>query len=264
MKNPLDILVPRPVNSHKGTFGTVKLLCGSEKYTGAAILACSGALRSGCGMVKLCADSLVCFSTRVTLPEVICCHAADFDNIAATSAVIGCGISDRYNKTLENTIKNLNCPAVIDADGINFLSVHKNVLKEAKSDIVITPHPVEFSRISGLDINEISINRVQYAQKFAYEYSCTVVLKGNGTVVAAPNEEAYICPIGSSALSKGGSGDVLAGVIGSLLAQGYSSYTASVIGVYVHALAGEQAKEQFGAHGVLPSDLPQIIGKILG
>ncbi len=264
MNYPLNLLKKRPEDSHKGMFGTVKLLCGSTKYTGAALLCCEGALRSGCGMVKLYADEAVCSPVRIRLPEVINYSPEFFSDTPAQAAVIGCGISDEHNGILEETIKNINCPAVIDADGINFLASHKDILREADADIILTPHPMEFSRLTGKSVDEINADRVRCAEEFSREYNCTLVLKGRNTVIAAPKKQTVVNNTGCSALAKGGSGDVLAGVIGSLLAQGYESYTAAVIGVYAHGKAGDLLAEQYGVHGVLPSDLPKNIGKILG
>lgn len=264
MNYPLSLIKSRPVDSHKGTFGTVKLLCGSRKYTGAALLCCEGALRSGCGMVKLFADERTCAPVRTRLPEVINCLPEDFLKTAAQSAVIGCGISDCYNEMLAYIIKGTEIPTVIDADGINFLSAHKDLLREAKSDIVLTPHPMEFSRLTGIEVTKINANRIGYAEEYSRLFNCTVVLKGHNTVIATPDRKTVINETGSTALAKGGSGDVLAGVIGSLLAQGYDCHTAAVIGVYAHGKAADVLAEQYGLHGVLPSDLPKVIGKILG
>lgn len=264
MDYPLTLLKKRPEDSHKGTFGTVKILCGSKKYTGAALLCCDGALRSGCGLVRLFADEQVCSPVRVRLPEIINASASLFSDTHAQSAVIGCGISDEYNDILADILKNINCPTIIDADGINFLSAHKDILREAKADIVLTPHPMEFSRLAGASVENICADRTYYAEKFSREYNCTVLLKGHNSVIAAPEKPTVTNNTGCSALAKGGSGDVLAGVIGSLLAQGYDGYTAAVIGAYVHGKAADMLAEQCGKCGVLPSDLPKTIGKILG
>lgn len=255
---------PRPDNSHKGTFGTIKLLCGSKKYTGAALLCCEGALRSGCGLVKLFADETVAFPVRVILPEVINCPSQDFKQTTANAAVIGCGISDEYENNLDYIIESLDCPCVIDADGINYIAKNINILRKTNRDIVLTPHPMEFSRLTGVDIDTIQANRVKYSQEFSREYGCTVVLKGHNTVIASPNNKTVVNTTGNSALAKGGSGDVLAGVIGSLLAQGYDTHTAAVIGVYAHGKAGDILSADYGCSGVLPSDLPKVIGKLLG
>ena len=257
-------LKERPVNSHKGTFGSLKLLCGSKRYTGAALLCCEGALRSGCGLVKLFADENVILPVRIRLPEVINGPAVDFKNVNADAAVIGCGISDEYENELAQIIEPVDCPCVIDADGINFIAKHINILRKANSSLVLTPHPMEFSRLTGIDVATIQKNRVKYAEEFSKEYGCTLVLKGHNTVIATPNSETVVNTTGNSALAKGGSGDVLAGVIGSLLAQGYDAHTAAVIGVYAHGKAGDLLSQEYGCSGVLPSDLPKVIGKLLG
>lgn len=255
----------RPENSHKGNFGCVKLLCGSTNYTGAALLCCEGALRSGCGIVRLCANEIVCSPVRSRLPEVINMSVNEFPNIKSQSAVIGCGISDTFEFDLRNIILSLNCPAVIDADGINYLSVNKDILREANTqNLIFTPHPMEFSRFIGVDTDLICEERIKYAEEFSSQYKTTVVLKGHNTVIASYGHSTVVNKTGCSALAKGGSGDVLAGVIGSLLAQGYDTYSAAVVGVYVHGKAGDILSEKYGLHGVIPSDLPKAIGKLLG
>ncbi|MBR6506301.1 MAG: NAD(P)H-hydrate dehydratase [Clostridia bacterium] len=255
---------PRPENSHKGTFGTLKLLCGSNKYTGAALLCCEGALRSGCGLVKLYTQENVALPVRVRLPEVIVCHYHEFKESKANAAVIGCGISDEYENLLSDILEDIECPCVIDADGINYIAKNINILRKTNCNVVLTPHPMEFSRLTGIDVDTIQRNRVTLAEEFSRQYGCTLVLKGHGTVIATPDNKTVINTSGNSALSKGGSGDVLAGVIGSLLAQGYDPHTAAVLAVYSHGKAGDILSQEYGCSGVLPSDLPKVIGKLLG
>ncbi len=259
------LIKKRPEDSHKGTFGCVKLLCGSIKYTGAALLCCDGALRSGCGLVKLFAEEPVCAPVRIRLPEVINLPRDKFIETQAQAAVIGCGISNELNYDLGSILVRLNCPAVIDADGINYVSLNKDILREVNAqNLIFTPHPLEFSRLTDITPQEICSNRVKYAEQFAKQYKTTVVLKGHQTVIASYGHDTVVNTTGCSALAKGGSGDVLAGVIGSLLAQGYDTYSASLIGAYAHGKAGELLSEKYGMHGVIPSDLPKCIGKILG
>ena len=254
----------RPDDSHKGTFGTLKLLCGSRKYTGAALLCCEGALRSGCGLVKLFANETVTSPVRVRLPEVINCSPDGFTDAKANAAVIGCGISDEYENELASIISSQDIPCVIDADGINYIAKNINILRKTNADFVLTPHPMEFSRLTGLNMDDIQSDRVKYAQEFSRKYGCTLVLKGHNTVIASPDNDTVINTTGNSALAKGGSGDVLAGVIGSLLAQGYDTHTAAIIAVYSHGKAGDVLSAELGRSGVLPSDLPRVIGKLLG
>ena len=180
------------------------------------------------------------------------------------SAVIGCGISDAHDGILPEIFKKLNCPTVIDADGINFLARNKDVLRDAKLNAVFTPHPGEFGRLLNMDTEKINSDRVNLAVNFSRYHRCTLVLKGKNTIVATNGEQVFINDTGCSALAKGGSGDVLAGVIGALLAQGYDNHSAAVIGVHVHGKASEILSETYGESGVLPSDLPKMIGKLLG
>lgn len=155
-------------------------------------------------------------------------------------------------------------PTVIDADGINFLASHIDVLKEMQAPAALTPHPMELSRLTGCGVEEINRNRVRTARAFAAEHGCFLLLKGSRTVIAAPDGRVRITVSGCSALAKGGSGDVLAGVVGSLAAQGYDLFDALTVGAFLHGRAGERLAARFGAHGALPSQLPEEIGRLLG
>ena len=155
-------------------------------------------------------------------------------------------------------------PAVIDADGINFLAAHINVLKEMRCPAALTPHPGEMARLTGTDVREVERNRIRTAGDFAQKYGCYLLLKGSRTVIAAPDGRIRINTTGNSALSKGGSGDVLAGVAASLAAQGYDLFDALTVAAYVHGKAGERLSALYGAHGARASRLPEEIGRLLG
>ncbi|MDD5917405.1 MAG: NAD(P)H-hydrate dehydratase [Clostridiales bacterium] len=264
MGYPESIIKKRPEDSHKGMFGTVKLLCGSEQYTGAAMLSVSGALRSGCGMVKLFTAETAALPVRTRYPEAIICPTEEFSRESGDSAVIGCGIGRGLDGILEGIFSMLSVPAVIDADGINFIASNIDILGEIKTPFVLTPHPKEFARITGSCIGSTLEERKNAAAEFASEHGCVMLLKGHETVVASPEGRVYINTTGCSALAKGGSGDVLAGVIGSLLAQGYAPFDAASLGAYIHGAAGEAAAERYGLHGALPQFLPEEIGRLLG
>ena len=165
---------------------------------------------------------------------------------------------NRLNHIIEKIIKKADCPIVIDADGINALCRRINIIREAKKEIILTPHPGEMARLCSTTVENIQADRIGHAKAFAEKYECTLVLKGYQTVIAHPDGSVFVNTSGSDALSTGGSGDVLAGVIASLTAQGYSEKEATAIGVYVHGLAAERLSEKYGKSGVIPSDLPWL------
>ena len=167
-------------------------------------------------------------------------------------------------EVIEALLRGADVPTVIDADGINFLASHIDVLKEMQAPAALTPHPMELSRLTGCGVEEINRNRVHTARAFTAEYGCYLLLKGSRTVIAAPDGRVRITVSGCSALAKGGSGDVLAGVVGALAAQGYDLFDALTVGAFLHGRAGEQLAVRFGAHGALPSQLPEEIGRLLG
>ncbi len=258
-------------NSHKGTYGTALLICGSYGMAGAAILAAKACLRSGVGLAKcvLCDGIYPAFTSAI--PEAVCIPVkqsengtfdADSINIdyifeKATAVLVGCGIGKDKNIEilLEKIINTSPVPIVIDADGINALALNIDILKESKAPVIITPHPAEMARLCQKSIHEVEADRVTTAQKFATEYNCTVVLKGANTIVASPDGEICFNNLGNSGMAKGGSGDVLSGVMISLLAQGLPIKEAVSGAVYLHSLAGDKAAAKKGERQMLPSDI---------
>lgn len=259
----------RKALSHKGTYGHVMLACGSENMRGAAALATLGALRSGAGLVTLASTREVIDTLSSTIYEALWLDTDKTDMICESdkmsSVGIGCGSGN--NRGTYNNVKWLlereGAPLVIDADGINALAGHAKLLSKARRPVILTPHPREFSRLCELDIQEIQQNREETAKAFAAEYGVTVLLKGHRTVIT-DGEEVFVNPTGSSALAKGGSGDVLCGIICALLAQGATTLDAAVISAYVHGLAGERLGKRVSEYGVLASEIPLEAAKILG
>ena len=143
------------------------------------------------------------------------------------------------------------------------MSKHSNIIKKKHCETVLTPHPLELARLCGIQLNVIESDRIKAATFAAKEFNSTVVLKGEYTIIASTDGDVFINPTGNSGLAKGGSGDVLAGIIGSFLAQGYSTVESSVIGVYLHGKAADELKEDFSEYGILPSDLPIEVAKLL-
>ena len=281
---PKDALVPddeyvnktipqRHPNSHKGTYGRLLMYCASQNMTGAGILAAKAALRSGCGLVNIARDkeTIRLLQTQLIEPvfSVISDENAEEEMLAlsekASAILIGCGmVTDKKDRdVLFSLIKNAKCNITIDADGINSLCENINILKEAKCTPVLTPHPLEFARLTGKTVQFVQNNRITLAKEFAKEYGCVVVLKGAGTVIASPGRETAINTSGNPGLAKGGSGDVLAGLISSLIAQGLSPFESAAVGCYLHGKAADKLAEIIGEYGLLPSDLPMTIAKLL-
>ncbi len=270
-----EALPKREVDSNKGDFGKLLCICGSENMTGAAVLAVGAALRSGVGLVTLASEKSVTDVVKCRYPEPIY-RNLDFndestvktllDDINVYSAVlIGCGFSKSHAKRLflEELIKRYSGRLIIDADGINMLSDNINILKEARADVIITPHPGEFARISGVDTEYINENRIKCARDFAASFRCVTVLKGAGTVVA-DKDSFSINTTGNPGLAKGGSGDVLAGLIAGLAAnKKVSVFDAAICGVYIHGKAADVLKEKFSEYGLLPSDLAEVFAGML-
>lgn len=272
----------REANSNKGTFGKLLLITGSKKYRGAAHLSCEAALRGGVGLVTF----LGCNELRCELsqkyPEIIykekdvddTLSESDIDEIVRLSAahsatLVGSG-SDNTDGILRLTLALLSSegtPLILDADAINALSGAGeegiNALKRAKREVILTPHPLEFSRLSMSDVSSVQLHRLSAAKKFAAENRVTLVLKGAGTVIT-DGKEVYINTAGSSALAKAGSGDVLAGLLSALVAQSRAPATvSSALAVYMHAVAGQSLAGEFSSYGVTPSDLPKEIARIM-
>ena len=270
---------PRPTAGHKGTFGRALLLCGSATYTGAAALACEGAFRMGAGLVYLLAPQNALSPVRVRLPEVICREFAE-PTAALTSLSsedgkgallvgpgVGRGDAAEFCTALGKLLAHTGMPAVLDADALNMLAElpdrGASVLRGAKRKVILTPHPLEFSRLTGKTAEELQENRETLAAAYAKENGVTLILKGAGSIIAFPTGETAINPSGSTALSKGGSGDVLAGMLTGLLAQGMNPYAAARAAAYLHGIAGECLAEEFSDYGVLPSDLPRAAAREL-
>ncbi len=266
-------------SSHKGSYGRLMNIAGCLNYNGAAVMSTKAALRTGVGLCTLAAPIsamkiAACHINECTylpLPETEDGFVADgaFRSIAAdlrkaTAVSIGCGMgkSENTRNLVEAVIRNASCPIIIDADGINSIAANIDILKERKGEIIITPHVLEFSRISGLSVSEIQRDRIGSARKFSEKYGITVVLKGSNTVIACPDGKIFVNTCGNSGLAKGGSGDVLTGIIASMAAQGIEPATAAASGVYCHALASDMLLDALPEESMLPSDIIDILPKV--
>jgi holo-[acyl-carrier-protein] synthase len=273
-------LPDRPRDGHKGTFGTVAVLAGSQGFTGAAYLASMGAARSGAGIVRLyVAQSIYpilaekCNEVIVgPLPEIfpgVVGHASltavlrGFTDVDAGIIGPGIGRDTSTRRLIENLIPRVQAPLVLDADALNLLSEHRSILPRLSSQIVLTPHPAEFGRLAGMETADVQKDRRGLASRFAKAWNKVVVLKGAGTVIAAPDGRITLNPIATAALASGGTGDVLAGIIAGLLGQKLPTFEAAVTGVHLHSLAGLDLEASLGQAGVLASDLLPEIPRVM-
>ena len=241
-------------NTHKGTYGTAQLIAGSERYIGAAALAAEAALKSGCGYVKLntCTQNRLALAAK--LPQVI--YSEDIDFSADCIAVgCGCGVSEELYKAIGSLLKSYEGTLVIDADGLNTIAkCGINILFDKKCSVVLTPHAKEFSRLSKLSVAEIISNPMAHAQNFANKYGVTVLLK-SAVSVLTDGERAVLCHRGNSALAKGGSGDMLTGLICGTVARGIDGFNATAVASYTLGLAAEISAEEKTEYCVTSKDL---------
>src|SRR5438874_6407293 len=270
------VLPHRPKDAHKGTFGTVVVLAGSLGFTGAAYLTSTAAARSGAGLVRLLVGETIypILAAKVTevmatpVPEVgpgVVGHAAHDSGLRhladADACVIGPGLGrDRSTwRLVVDLAMHAECPLVIDADGLNALADSPRTKRKLGPRRVLTPHPGEMARLVAKTIDAVNSDRAGSARRAAKEWGAVVVLKGAHTVVAHPDGRLSEDPHEVPALASGGTGDVLAGIIGALLAQGSQPFSAAVTGVYIHAAAGRRISERLGDSGLLAGDLlPEI------
>lgn len=273
-KEVLNILPDRNPQSHKGDFGKVLLLCGSRGYTGAAALAAMGALRCGSGLVYLGVPESIYAIEAVKLNEPVVfplpekngmLSADALDEILALlpkmdAVLMGCGMgcSEEILTVVETVLKSFTGPVVLDADGINVLSGHIDVLRGRTGTTILTPHLVEFQRISGV----LTDDRIESAKAFAKQSESIVLLKGHNTVIT-DGDRCYINPTGNPGMAVGGSGDVLSGMIVSLLGQGIAPLEAAACGAWLHGAAGDICAKEKGQYGMIPSDMLEVLPRLL-
>ncbi len=275
---------PRPGDSHKGTYGHVLVIAGSRGKGGAAGLTALASLRAGCGLVTLalpegCQRALEFHPLEVmTVPApetvsgsfALAAKGVLLNHCKGKSAVvIGPGLSTDPEtiELLNNLLPRIDCPMVIDADGLNGLAQHPRLLSTLKSDTVLTPHPKEMSRLLGLKTGDILKNRIEAATEFATKHSLCLVLKGAASLIALPDGSVTINPTGNPGMATAGSGDVLTGIIASIIAQGLSSGEAAIAGTYLHGLAGDIFAEAETQTSLIAGDLlrtlPESLKRIL-
>lgn len=274
-------LPERKQNSHKGTFGTLLFIGGSYEMPGAAFLASSAAVNSGAGIVKVAfpdaAYSAVASKTveQVLVPlksndngriSVKALNRIDkeLNNCSAVVIGPGMGVDTDTEEITRYVIENSPVPVILDADGINAIKDNIDILDSAKSTVVLTPHPGEMARLAKCDTKTVQENRGAVANSFVRAHKSVLVLKGASTLVASSqNESIYINTTGNAGMATGGSGDVLAGIIGSLCAQGVEPFRASIAGTYIHGEVGDEVTKEYSMMGNTPSKMINQLSKTL-
>ena len=267
-----NLIPKRKDHSHKGDFGSLLAICGSSKYRGAAALACESALRCGVGLLTLCSTEKVISAVASRLPEATFFPCDEGENgeikliqidslIAAnprTSAVLcGCGLTNTplTKAMVYDLIENSDLPLVLDADALNCIGANISILKKARKTPIVTPHLGEFSRLCGLSIEQIKKDTENIARAFATETKCLLVLKSHKTLVADTHGDLFELDAPNPGLSRGGSGDLLAGMISSFRAQGLSALNSAKSGVALHSAAAQRTRQRLGTVGMLPHDI---------
>ena len=267
-------LLPRRArDTHKGDYGKILLLCGSRGFTGAAALAARGALRTGAGLVYLAVpDSIYAIeAVKLTEPVVLPLPEEEGMLCAASLAKIGellpkmdavlfgsgSGIGPGTEKVLEFLLKNAECPLILDADGITLAARHKDILRDRLAPTILTPHDGEFARLKPIDGA-----RLEQTMAMARELGAVVLRKGHRTLIT-DGTECWENQTGNPGMATGGSGDVLSGIILSLLGQGLQPLQAAAAGAWLHGAAGDLAAEKLGEYGMLPGDLVEELPRLL-
>ena len=270
----LKILPDRDPWGHKGSFGKILLLCGSRGFTGAAYLSAMGALRSGAGLTFLGVPESIYAIEAVKLNEPVVFPLPDSGGMVGIQAVneilerlpkmdavlIGCGIgiSSATQAVVKAVLEHARCPVVVDADGITVLKEHKDILRGREYPTILTPHDGEFIRLGGT----IGEDRMASAAYFAQDWNCILLLKGHRTCITDGRNHYRNCT-GNPGMAVGGSGDVLAGIIVSLLGQGLEPLEAAACGAWLHGAAGDRCAEELGQYGMLPTDMLNVLPRLM-
>lgn len=264
-----NLLIPRGKFANKGTYGHALLLAGSKGKIGAAILSAKACLRSGVGLVSVCLPACGYIPIQTALPEAMVLTDSndnyltacpDLSAYAAIGMGPGIGREKQTAQVLKVLIQQTNIPLVLDADALNILSENKTWLSFLPSNTILTPHPKEFDRLTYTHTN--AFERFQTCKGFALKHNVIVVLKGAHTAVVLPNQQVFFNSTGNAALAKGGSGDVLTGIILALLANGYAEEEAAIIAVYKHGLAADEYIKTYKPESMLASDLIDMLKEV--
>ena len=286
-KNSLDIksaskLLPkREPFSHKGSFGRALLICGSKNMVGCCALATDGALRSGAGIVTLAfPDCLYTTLTSRLTENLFLPLSTNKDGSISSDSIktllsacensdvimVGCGLgtSESIKELVKALVTENEKPLIMDADALNCLSEFNDVLLNKKSEILLTPHPGEMSRLCGLSVADIEENREEIIVDFCKTYKVNVLLKGHETLICNSSADSlYINKTGNTGLSKGGAGDLLSGIIAGLTPSMKGNlYDSAVLGAFVHGISADLLKKEMSEYSILPSDCAKVLGKV--
>lgn len=255
----------RQAHSNKGTYGKLLIVAGNEQMAGAAVLSAKAAYRTGCGLVKVFTSEKNRITLNTSVPEAIVCSFQDKldteeykKQIQWADAIVfgpGIGTGETAKIMLDILLQTASVPVVIDADGCNLLALSDKTLADTSFDTIITPHPGEMSRLCGRSVSDIQTHLLEVAESYAASNHTVCVLKDFHTITAIPNGKNYMNLSGNHGMAVAGSGDVLSGIIGSLLAQGADTEAAASFGVYLHGCAGDAARKQVGCHSLTASDI---------
>ena len=272
-----SLLPARPRSAHKGTFGKVLIVSGSTLYTGAPVLAAEAAYRSGAGLVTLATPRSIHAIMASKINEATFLPLPDRDGVISEEAaplilnkladytvtLIGPGLTIEARGFIEQLLDRARGPLVLDADALNILAQIDQWWTRVPSPAILTPHPGEMARLTKLTMKEIETDREEVAIGWAQHWGHIVVLKGAFTVIAAPDGRSILLPFANPALATAGSGDVLAGTIAAMRAQGLAAYEAACCGAYLHGAAGEAARHDIGSAGVVAGDLLKRLPRVL-
>lgn len=250
-------LANRDRDSHKGTYGHLLVLGGSRGLTGAVILAVRAAIRSGVGLVTAAVPRSEQEIVASHLVEGMTCSFEDYNRIRFNALALGPGMGKGVSDFVFQIVEGVSCPLVIDADGLNALG--EDFIRVKGKEAILTPHPGELARLMGVLVKEIQEDRVYYARRAAEMSGAIVVLKGSPSLVAFPEGDIWVNTTGNPGLATGGSGDVLTGIIGGLLAQGLSIRDAALLGVYIHGLAGDLGSVELGEISLKAGDIVEYL-----
>lgn len=266
------LILPKSVTAHKGDCGRLLCIAGSDSYRGAAVLCAKGAVRAGAGIVEVASSEKVLCAVASHIAEPILHNIFENDidvlveKIRAASAVaLGCGLSqsEDASRLVQLVMLSANSPVVVDADGINLLADNIKLIEDCAAPVILTPHLGEFARLSHTPIEQISANRFGSARYFAVTHKCVVVLKSEDTVIAAPKGELFAISNGNSGLAKGGSGDLLTGMISAYCAMGIAPLSAAVLGAYLHSSAADIAARTINKYSMTADDVALNISEAI-
>lgn len=271
-----DNLPSRKKDTHKGSYGRANVIAGSAGMTGAAILTCKSALRTGLGLLRLYIGESLNHIVKAGAPEAITVPLQEMrkgviginhieriiENTKETDVLAigpGCGNTAELSEITKHVLADVEVPIVLDADGLNVLSKNIEWLRDKKSKIVITPHLGEMSRLTGIPIEEIKNNLIRVTKEFSEKWEVIVVLKGASTIVSSPEGETFINTNGNPGMATAGSGDVLTGIITGLIGLGLNPLNAAVTAVFLHGLTGDKVAFEKGEYGLLAGDLVETL-----